>query len=162
MKISKQEEYGLRCILQLARAGSGRSMAVTEIARSEGLSTDYVTKLLVQLRRSGLLTSARGTKGGYTLKGPPEEISLGEVMRALGGFFYPKDMCSVFPGKLDECTHLGNCGIRPIWAILARQIYTTLNRTSLADLLLEEREVERLLASRATKTPDSVPLESRR
>ena len=54
MKISKQEEYGLRCILQLARAGHGKSVAVTEISKKEGLSTDYVTKLLVTkpVRRS--------------------------------------------------------------------------------------------------------------
>ncbi|OGH56133.1 MAG: hypothetical protein A3G34_12690 [Candidatus Lindowbacteria bacterium RIFCSPLOWO2_12_FULL_62_27] len=148
MKISKQEEYGLRCILQLARAGHGKSVAVTEISKKEGLSTDYVTKLLVTLRRTGLVTSVRGINGGYTLHRPAADISLGEVMRSLGGFFYPKDICAEYPGKLHECCHLVNCGIRPIWMILSRQIYTTLNRTTLADMLLEEQEVVRLMAGR--------------
>lgn len=151
MKISKQEEYGLRCILQLARPGNGRAVAVTEIAKSEGLSSDYVTKLLVLLRKSGLVASVRGINGGYTLKRAPEQISLGDVMRSLGGFFYPKEMCMEYPGKLDECCHVGNCGIRPIWSILAMQIHATLNRTTLLDLLKEEKEVERMVASRATQ-----------
>ena len=153
MKISKQEEYGLRCILQLARVESGRAVSVTEIAKIEGLSADYVTKLLVMLRRAGLVVSVRGMNGGYTLKRVPEEISVGEVMRPLGGFFYPKDMCSEYPGKLQECSHLGGCGIRPVWVTLARQIYSTLNRMTLADLLMEEKEVERMMASRMREVP---------
>lgn len=149
MKITKQEEYGLRCILYLAHAGFGKAIAVTEIAKSEGLSSDYVTKLLVLLRKEGLVTSARGIRGGYALKRPPDQITLGDVMRTLGGFFYPKDLCSEYPGKLHECSHITGCGIRPVWVVLAKQIYTTLNRTTLADMLMEEREVERLMASRA-------------
>ncbi len=153
MKITKQEEYGLRCVLQLARAGFGRAVAVTEIAKCEGLSSDYVTKLLILLRKEGLVTSVRGIKGGYALKRPPEQITMGRVMQALGGFFYPKDLCSEYPGKLQECSHIGGCGIRPVWVILAKQIYTTLNRTTLADLLMEEKDVERLVASRAAQSP---------
>lgn len=149
MKISKQEEYGLRCILQLARAGQGKSVSVSEISRCEGLSTDYVTKLLVVFRKVGIIASARGINGGYTLKRPPAEISLADVMKPLGGFFYPREFCAEFPGKLQECAHLGSCGIRPVWTLVAKQIYSTLNRTSLSDLLMEEKEVERRLASRA-------------
>lgn len=149
MKISKQEEYGLRCILQLAKVGSGRAVAVTEISKIEGLSADYVTKLLVLLRKAGLVDSVRGVNGGYTLRRPPEKVSMGDVLSSLGGFFYPKDLCSEFPGKLQECSHMGNCAIRPVWSVLAREIYTTLNRTTLADLMKEEKEVERMLASRA-------------
>ncbi len=148
MKISKQEEYGLRCILQLARVGHGVSISVTEISKTEGLSTDYVTKLLILLRKSGLVASVRGINGGYTLTRPPEQITLGEVMRSLGGFFYSREMCSEFPGKLDACSHMGSCGIRPVWMVLARQIYATLGRTTLSDMIQEEKEVERLMAAR--------------
>ena len=153
MKISKQEEYGLRCVLQLARVGSGKAVSVTEIARWEGLSADYVTKLLVIFRKAGVVASVRGINGGYTLKREPSQISLGDVLRPLGGFFYPKDMCSEYPGKLQECSHLGGCGIRPVWVTLARQIYSTLNRMTLADLLMEEKEVERMMASRMREVP---------
>lgn len=148
MKISKQEEYGLRCILQLARFGYGKAVSVSDIAEQEGLSTDYVTKLLVIFRKSGLIASVRGIHGGYALKRPADQINLSDVLRPMGGFFYPKDLCSEYTGKLQECSHIGNCGIRPVWALLARQIYSTLNRTTLADLLMEEKEVERRVSVR--------------
>ena len=149
MKISKQEEYGLRCILRLAKEGQGRAVSVTEIAKTEGLSTDYITKLLVIFRKVGLVASVRGMNGGYTLTQPPADISMADVLRPLGGFFYPTELCSEYPGKLQECSHISGCGIRPIWTVLARQIYSTLNRTTLADLLMEEKEVERLMAARS-------------
>lgn len=153
MKISKQEEYGLRCVLQLARAGFGEAMSVREIAELEGLSADYVTKLLVIYRKAGLVTSARGINGGYALKRAPDRINLSDVLKPMGGFFYPKDLCSEYSGKLQECVHIENCGIRPVWTLFARHIYSTLNRTTLSDILKEEKEVERLMASRMPQSP---------
>lgn len=156
MKITKQEEYGLRCVLQLAREGKGRAISVREISRREGLSTDYVTKLLVIFRRDGLLQSVRGIKGGYALKRAPEDITLNDIFRPLGGFFFPVNRCAGYPGKLSACSHTGACGIRPVWANMARQIHAMLSITTLADLLKEEPEVERLVASRASQTSAEV------
>lgn len=153
MKISKHEEYGLRCILQLARADFGKVIPVTEIARCEGLSTAYVTKLFTMLCKSDLVAGIRGVHGGYTLKRPPEQISVGEVLRPLGGFFYSKETCSEFPGKLHECCHMGGCGIRPLWMLLSMQIYSFLNRTKLSDLLMQEKDVERILSARVPQNP---------
>ncbi len=74
MKITSQEEYGLRCLLRLARAGSGRSLTIPEIAANEGLSVPYVAKLLSVLRQAGLIDSVLagdgagatgGRKNGY-------------------------------------------------------------------------------------------------
>ncbi|MBV9121820.1 MAG: Rrf2 family transcriptional regulator, partial [Planctomycetes bacterium] len=59
MKISSQEEYGLRCLLRLARA-EGASLTIPEIAAAEGLSVPYVGKLLAVLRQAGLIDSVRG------------------------------------------------------------------------------------------------------
>ena len=67
MKITAQEEYGLRCLLRLARAGDGRSLTIPEIAADEGLSVPYVAKLLAVLRQAGLIESVRGRSGGYRL-----------------------------------------------------------------------------------------------
>src|SRR5262245_11184528 len=84
MKITAQEEYGLRCLLQLARAEEGHSLTIPEIAVAEGLSGPYVAKLLAVLRQAGLLESVRGRSGGYRLAHPPSEITLGTVLRVLG------------------------------------------------------------------------------
>ncbi|HEX4949114.1 MAG TPA: Rrf2 family transcriptional regulator, partial [Blastocatellia bacterium] len=82
MKITAQEEYGLRCMLQLARQTSGEPLMVRDIADREGLSIAYVEKILWTLSRSGIIESVRGPKGGYRLTRPCSEISIGELMRA--------------------------------------------------------------------------------
>ena len=67
MKLSAQEEYGLRCLLRLAREGESSSLTIPEISLSEGISNHYVAKLMRILRRGGFVRSARGQAGGYTL-----------------------------------------------------------------------------------------------
>ncbi|OGC76799.1 MAG: hypothetical protein A2145_04545 [candidate division Zixibacteria bacterium RBG_16_40_9] len=137
MRITKQEEYGLRCILQLAQNGRG-SKTTVEIAAKEGLSMDYATKLLILLRRNGIVESVRGVKGGYRLARNPEKITVGQVMRALGWSVLDESLCRHYPGKLDSCIHLQGCGIRPIWMKAAKMMYKLLDSTTLAELLKEE------------------------
>ena len=84
MKITAQEEYGLRCLLRLARAEDGQSLTIPEIAAAEGLSVPYVAKLLSVLRQAGLIESVRGRAGGYRLARPPAEIGLGSVLLVAG------------------------------------------------------------------------------
>ena len=67
MKLSAQEEYGLRCLLYMARSGETKSHSIPEISRAEGLSVPNVAKLMRILRLGGLVASVRGQAGGYTL-----------------------------------------------------------------------------------------------
>jgi len=153
MKITAQEEYGLRCILHLARAHkTNKIVPVSLIAKREGLSTDYVTKLLVLLRKGGLVKSMRGTNGGYALKKPPAEITISDIVMALEGSFVEHEICSKFPGNESECVHVkSGCSIRPVWTSVARQIYDILSMTSLEKLLEEEKEVLRELEENVAK-----------
>ncbi len=144
MRITAQEEYGLRCVLQLAMQPEGAPLTVREIARREGLSAAYVEKLLHLLNRAGLTRSVRGQSGGYCLSRSPEEISLGEVIRALGGFASDAEICNHFTGNLECCAHLSNCGIRPLWRV-AFYIQGLLDRIPLSALLHDEQKVERHL-----------------
>src|SRR5262249_58819187 len=82
MKITAQEEYGLRCLLRLARA-DGHSLTIPEIAAVEGLSSPYVAKILAVLRQAGLIESVRGRAGGYRLAKSPAEIGLGSVLMSI-------------------------------------------------------------------------------
>src|SRR5581483_9250551 len=84
MKITAQEEYGLRCLLRLARAAEGQSLTIPEIAAVEGMSGPYVAKLLAVLRQKGLIESVRGRAGGYRLARPPSEIAIGSLLLVLG------------------------------------------------------------------------------
>src|SRR5262249_9561637 len=75
----------------------------------------YVEKILWTLSRSGIVESVRGPKGGYRLTRPASEISLGEVMRALGGIPSEDEICSQFTGNQDICVHYDGCGLKPVW-----------------------------------------------
>ncbi|MBI3087349.1 MAG: Rrf2 family transcriptional regulator, partial [Candidatus Omnitrophica bacterium] len=122
MKISAQEEYGLRCLLQLARSPQGQVMTVKEIAQKEALSGAYVEKLLRMLAKAGLVHSLRGIKGGYVLNRPASHVTLGEVVRALGQVPSTDHICHQFTGTQVECVHFSNCGIRSVWSGLTTYI----------------------------------------
>ena len=148
MKISAQEEYGLRCLLQLARSERDEVVSVKEIASKEGLSQAYVEKLLRLLSKSGLVHSVRGVKGGYVLNRPPTQISLGEVVRALGEVPNTDHMCQQFTGLEAQCVHFSDCGIRSVWSGLTSYIQNFMDKTTLDSLLEDEYTVADRLAKR--------------
>ncbi len=148
MKITSQEEYGLRCLLQLARVPRGELMSVKEIATKEGLSNAYVEKLLRLLSRAGLVHSMRGIKGGYVLNRPAASITLGEVIRALGKVQTTEHICHQFTGNQSTCVHFNDCGIRSVWSGLTGYIQSFLDQTTLASLLESEYTVSERLSKR--------------
>lgn len=157
MKITAQEEYGLRCLLQLARTPIGQVMSVRDIAEREGLSSAYVEKLLRILSRAGLVHSVRGMNGGYLLDRPAGHVTLGEVVRALGAMQTTSHICTVFTGKQEACVHFSDCGIRSIWSGLMRSIQRFLDQTTLASLLQSEQAVSAGLAKRVPIARVSYP-----
>src|SRR5436309_3276725 len=115
MKITAQEEYGLRCLLRLARAREGSSLTIPEVAAAEGLSEPYVAKQLAVLRKAGLIDSARGRSGGYRLAKTPAEIGLGSLLLVLGEpLFNEPEYCEQHKGTATNgsCVHHGACSLR--------------------------------------------------
>jgi Rrf2 family protein len=134
MRITAIEEYGLRCLLALARRGPGEQLSITEIAEMEGLSVPYTSKLLSIMRKSGLVTAERGRTGGFTIARPIDQISLYEVLTALGGPLIDPRHCQKHSGQLDECIHLDNCSVHDVLGGLAGYVKEFLQDTSLKDL----------------------------
>ncbi len=148
MKITAQEEYGLRCLLQLARVPNSTLVSVKEVALKEGLSSAYVEKLLRLMSQSGLVHSVRGVKGGYVLNRPATQITLGEVIRVLGKMPSTHEICHVFTGNQASCVHISDCGIRSVWSGLTSYIQSFLDQTTLASLLGQEYAVSEQLSQR--------------
>ncbi len=134
MRFTAQEEYGLRCLLQIAREPSGMS-TISEIAQRESLSVAYVAKLLIVLRKAGIVESARGQKGGYRLARAPHALRMDEVIDVLGGRLYPTEFCGRYAGHDDVCVHQSDCAIRSLWSRLDTIVHESLTRTTLADLV---------------------------
>ena len=142
MKLSAQEEYGLRCLLRVAGAGEGESMTIPEIGRAEALSIAYVAKLMRILRKGKFVKSVRGQAGGYTLTRKPESISVGEVVAALGGRLFEPGFCDQFSGLKRICTHSVDCSIRSLWRALQSAVDTVLTGITLRDLLQTESDMK--------------------
>jgi Rrf2 family protein len=138
VKITAMQEYGLRCILQLAAQEGGALLSVKEIARRERLTPVYVEKILVTLRKAGLVKSRRGVKGGYVLSRRSVKISVAEVLGSLGQVDLGQNLCKRFTGKTEQCVHSGRCGVRQVWVVLTRAIYGFLSRLSLDQLVRGE------------------------
>lgn len=160
MKITAQEEYGLRCLLRLAQATDGHSLTIPEIASVEGLSAPYAAKILAVLRHAGLIESVRGRAGGYRLARSPVEIGLGTVLKAVGEPLYDEPgYCQRHAGSETDghCVHLGDCTLRALWQTLEQWMGHLLDQISLADLLQHERGVPELLRSRLTEALGDLP-----
>ena len=134
MKVSAQEEYGLRCLLQLARLPEGESLTLGQIAESEGISQANAGKVLWLLNKAGLVASTRGTKGGYTLSRPATEIRLSEVIKVLDAGEV-EGHCKTYTGVLDSCVHTGDCGIRSVIVNVHEVVERALSGISLAQLV---------------------------
>ena len=152
MKLTSQEEYGLRCILSLARreaqdaalvridatgrAAGNAPLSIGQIAELESLSTEYAGKLMGILCRSGLVESVRGRHGGYRLARPASSISVSEVLATLGDKLYrPTETCDRFSGDSSFCVHSNTCSIRSLWSGLQLLLDWVLSRTTLHDLV---------------------------
>ena len=136
MKLSSQEEYGLRCLLQLARTAPGQSLTIPEISQAEGISIHNVGKLLRILRQGGIVDSERGQHGGYTLTKAPQNIAVDEVLTVLGGRLYEPGFCQHFSGLEKDCTHSSTqCSVRGLWHRLQDAVDQVLSQTTLFDLL---------------------------
>jgi Rrf2 family protein len=148
MKITALEEYGLRCLVQLAAHGAETPLSAREIAEAEGLTLEYVTQLLVRLRHAGLVTSVRGSRGGFLLSKPPESVTMGDVSRALGEPLLER-LCASYTGTRSACIHDGgNCGILDFWSDVAGRVHGVLDGYTLKDLA-ERMAGERRRASEA-------------
>ncbi len=141
MKISAQEEYGLRCLVQLATLRADESLTLPQIADREGISQANAGKLMWLLSKAGFVRSTRGTKGGYTLARPAETIFLSEVIKILDADEIGQH-CESYTGVLDSCVHKGDCGIRPVIVGLHEIVQEALSQINLAQLVGDEAKVD--------------------
>jgi len=89
IRFSTRSEYGLRMMMDLARAYGTGPQPLTVVAWHEALPATYLEQLVGKLRRADLVVSRQGVHGGYELSRPPADISVGDIMRVLEGPISP-------------------------------------------------------------------------
>jgi Rrf2 family protein len=153
MKLSSQEDYGLRCLLRVGREGTAGSISISQLSRSEGVSEPNVAKMMRVLREGGFVRSTRGQSGGYALSRPAEEINVGHVLATLGGRLYEPSFCDSHSGMERLCTNMPDCSIRSVWRMLQRAVDQVLGGITLKDLLVSEREMNEFPTSAGQTLP---------
>jgi Rrf2 family protein len=140
MHISAVEEYGLRCALQLASLEDGSVLAASQIAEREGISVQYASKIMHLFRKAGLVRAIRGMQGGFCLVRPALDISLKAVFSALKEDKAESGFCHQYKGLQQECVHLKECSVRPVWHMLSFYFDSVLEQLTLGDLARTEVE----------------------
>jgi Rrf2 family protein len=144
MKFTASEEYGLRCMLQIAKKGDKGMTTIVELAQKEKLTPAYVAKILSILRKGGLIQSIRGQSGGYQLAKPATEINVNEVLEALGGkLFSAEEYCQHPLGGEALCVHTTDCAVRSLLFGLQTAMAGYLRKCRLSDLVRSEPEMEK-------------------
>lgn len=145
MKFSAVEEYGLRCLIQIAKNEKENGLTIPELSELEGLSEANVAKILRILRLGGIVEAERGQTGGYRLTRRPEDITLKEVLNVLGGKLFESEFCNTYTGISTICTNSTDCSVRSVWRNVQRVIDEVLGRLTLRDLLAPERVVDKVV-----------------
>src|SRR5215217_1545644 len=131
MKITAQEEYGLRLLIRIASCKDKDGLSIPQLSETEGLSSHYVAKLTRSLRMEGFINSTPGYKGGYVLAKPAGEIVIKDVLRALGGDLFNKKFCGLHTGNLKFCTNSVDCSTRSLWQMIQVTVDQLLEKITL-------------------------------
>jgi len=146
MMFSTKAEYGVRVMVALARracetpAGSEPVVSLAEIAERDGMPLAYLEHLVARLRKAELIDSRRGSRGGYLLGRPAEQITMAEVVEALEGSIAPIECISESADGSVVCSRESDpghvCPTKLLWTRVRFSIVRTLAETTLADLLV--------------------------
>ena len=135
-QLSTRGRYGVRLMVALALAQDGPSL-LKEVARREGISEKYLGQIIIPLKAAGLVSSQRGSRGGYSLAKPSEDITVRDVVEAIEGRIFPAPGMddAAGPARATEVVVAG------VWRIVRDEIEGSLSRITLAALARQAREV---------------------
>jgi Rrf2 family protein len=158
MKITAQDEYGLRILVQIAKCKGNVGLSIPQLSELEGLSQPNVSKLTRILRIEGLINSTKGHVGGYVLARPASSITVNDILKALSGRLFDQEFCVNHAGTMKICSNSVDCSIRSLWTIVQSAIDKLLDNITLADLADSEKEAtvsfQRLFDEITTESSD--------
>jgi Rrf2 family protein len=141
MKITKRGEYGLRALLALACVSGQKTLSLREISIQEKLPVKFLEQIMMILKRSNFVESVKGKHGGYSLSRPPEEITVGEIIRAIDGPLAPVANAAEIEKRIHrEDRH---AGLYSTFLDVRNAISEILDHKSLADICAKSLELAR-------------------
>ncbi|WP_299406814.1 RrF2 family transcriptional regulator [Acaryochloris sp. IP29b_bin.148] len=133
MKLTTRGHYSVKALLDLSLQPNFGPASVNAIAKRQSLPAPYLEKLLIELRQAGLVRSVRGSKGGYQLDRSPGQISLGQILEAVGETIEPLVDQSTPPQLAEDWV------TQTLWKRLHQKLKESLYSISLEDLYYDAR-----------------------
>lgn len=131
LRFSQSTDLAIHGLWALARLETGRFILLSDIASQQHVSESYLSKVFQRLTRAGLTRAMRGKRGGYTLARLPEDITVGDVVRAMD----PEPPMYQCMAQERCCEAVGTCLLLRVFAEAEQHMYAVLDRVTLADLL---------------------------
>ena len=134
MRISARGEYAIKAVLDLTLHAGRGLIPIQEVAARQGIPQRYLEQVLLALKRGGLLHSRRGSAGGYHLTRPPEEVTVGDVLRAVEGHRSPLELVGRQRRGADGYE------LDLLWDEIAEAVSGVVDRLTFAELATRVRE----------------------
>lgn len=138
MRISTKGRYGLRCMVDLAVNSAGDQVSIKSIAERQGISENYLEQVFSALRKAGIVKSIKGSQGGYILISSPEDIKVGDIIRALEGpieIVEKSEAANLPVNKVEEVIS------RHVWEKINEEINSIIDSVTLDDLICEYKRI---------------------
>ena len=132
MRLTTKGRYGVRAVVNLAAAAPNEPISISRIAQKEQLSPEFLEQIFFRLKKSGLIRSIRGPKGGFVLNRKPSEISIKTILDAVGEPLFPAP-CTDHGAK--SCPRQEGCPTFPVWQDFYELIRGHLSGITLKDIL---------------------------
>jgi Rrf2 family protein len=142
MKLSTKSRYGTRAVLDIALHVQGGPVKLNDIAARQGVSKKYLGQIINQLLAAGILESIRGPRGGYIMGRPPEQTSVGDIIRILDGPLAPV-RCAEKP---DSCRRTGDCAMREVWVKVKEGVESVVDNVTIADVMSRQKALQGIVA----------------
>jgi Rrf2 family transcriptional regulator, cysteine metabolism repressor len=144
MELTSRGDYATRIIMELSTVEGPHPVSVHELAARTGISMTYLEQITLRLRSAQIVRSERGVHGGYVLARRPEQLTVGEVIRAMDGPLAPSPCASQtahVPCPAYRCPSEQGCVLRGLWLDVRNAIAGVLDVTTFAELADRQRAV---------------------
>ncbi len=132
MKISTKGRYALRMMIDTAQNQAEGYVALKDIAQRQNISKKYLEQIVLQLTQAGMLRASRGHQGGYKLAEPPENYTVGAILRAVEG---PLSPVACLDQQPNQCARRDFCLTLPLWEGLQAVVEAYLDGVTLRDVI---------------------------
>jgi Rrf2 family transcriptional regulator, iron-sulfur cluster assembly transcription factor len=140
MKISTKIRYGVRSLCDIAFSSTGTPSQIKDISARQGISARYLEQILNKFKKAGIILSVRGPFGGYLLAKKPEDITIGDIIRALDGEDIELVFCSGQPQKSKKpCKRKGKCVVSDVWDGASKTIMNYFNSITINQICEEAK-----------------------